>query len=70
MFWATNNKSLLMLGVDAALAHKIPVTPKTKGTATCSLFKEKGDLPECEPADERPIVREQSQIIGCYSYNA
>lgn len=55
-FWATNNKSLLMLGVDAALAHKITVTPKTKGQAECNLIEAKGDLPACEPAEERPIV--------------
>lgn len=61
MFWATNTASadgqpVMMLGVDANLVHKIDVIPKSKGVANCSIFKEPGDKPECESADERPIV--------------
>lgn len=55
MFWATNSQPVMMLGDDAALMHKIDVTPRSKGVATCDLFVS-GNNSKCGPSEERPTV--------------
>jgi len=56
MFWATNDKPVMMLGDDAALAHKIAVKPKSKGEAECNLFEAVGGKEVCGAAEERVFV--------------
>ena len=56
MFWATDDSQVMMLGDDASLAHKIKVTPKSKGLAECSLFETKDGKEACQVSEERPIV--------------
>jgi len=55
-FWATNDKPVMMVGVDIALAHQTDVPKSAKGVSNCNVFKEVDGKPVCPPSEERRFV--------------